>query len=415
MAGAFIVEGDYDDRLKAFYTGQGLEEKVLVIQQYASTLNLLTTPGPNPPPQPTSPPPGTQLGPACFVNGQPKPLLTMRPGQVQLWRMLNACAQTAIQFASIDPVDRQDGGKPAFQWRQTAQDGIQFHWNNFSKAANRNPVFTMAPANRVDLLVQAPSAPGVYEVRINQFPFPGASARTTLMSIAVRGEPMTARPGFPQSPADFPPFPEFLRDIEPAEIHLRRDVTFDTEAFNANGERTPGFARGGFPRLAASKHTIDGLQFQNNVINKVMLLDTSEEWTLINTTQVLTVPLPPKKEPAPLIPFGHPFHIHVNPFQVVEIFDPVTMEKPQVFEKDFIWYDTIAIPPAYNFLPDAKTPRLDKNGKQVFVPGYVKIRSRFLDFTGMFVLHCHILGHEDRGMMQLVEVVSNKTLMEHYH
>ena len=86
-----------------------------------------------------------------------------------------------------------------------------------------------------------------------------------------------------------------------------------------------------------------------------------------------------------------------------------------VFEKDFIWNDTISIPPAYNFMPDKKTPRLDKNGKQAFAPGYVKIRHRFVDFTGIFVLHCHILGHEDRGMMQLVEVVNNKTLMEHYH
>jgi L-ascorbate oxidase len=38
-----------------------------------------------------------------------------------------------------------------------------------------------------------------------------------------------------------------------------------------------------------------------------------------------------------------------------------------------------------------------------------------MEITGIFVLHCHILGHEDRGMMQLVEVVSNKTLLEHYH
>jgi L-ascorbate oxidase len=33
--------------------------------------------------------------------------------------------------------------------------------------------------------------------------------------------------------------------------------------------------------------------------------------------------------------------------------------------------------------------------------------TRFADFTGKFVNHCHILGHEDRGMMQLVEVVPN--------
>jgi cupin fold WbuC family metalloprotein len=49
-----------------------------------------------------------------------------------------------------------------------------------------------------------------------------------------------------------------------------------------------------------------------------------------------------------------------------------------------------------------------------FVPGYVKIRSKFLDFPGKFVLHCHILGHEDRGMMQLVEVIASKTVVKHH-
>ena len=37
--------------------------------------------------------------------------------------------------------------------------------------------------------------------------------------------------------------------------------------------------------------------------------------------------------------------------------------------------------------------------------GYVRIRQLPIDFTGEFVLHCHILGHEDRGMMQNVQVV----------
>ena len=30
--------------------------------------------------------------------------------------------------------------------------------------------------------------------------------------------------------------------------------------------------------------------------------------------------------------------------------------------------------------------------------------SRFTDFTGEFVFHCHILVHEDPGMMAIVEV-----------
>ena len=41
----------------------------------------------------------------------------------------------------------------------------------------------------------------------------------------------------------------------------------------------------------------------------------------------------------------------------------------------------------------------------VTIPGYFKMRSRFVDFTGTYVLHCRILIHDDRGMMQLVEVM----------
>jgi FtsP/CotA-like multicopper oxidase with cupredoxin domain len=37
--------------------------------------------------------------------------------------------------------------------------------------------------------------------------------------------------------------------------------------------------------------------------------------------------------------------------------------------------------------------------------GEVVIRTAFLDFTGKFVFHCHILAHEDGGMMAVVEVV----------
>ena len=37
--------------------------------------------------------------------------------------------------------------------------------------------------------------------------------------------------------------------------------------------------------------------------------------------------------------------------------------------------------------------------------GRVVIRNPFDDFTGHFVFHCHILGHEDAGRMQTIEVV----------
>ena len=42
----------------------------------------------------------------------------------------------------------------------------------------------------------------------------------------------------------------------------------------------------------------------------------------------------------------------------------------------------------------------------------MKIRQVFNDFTGTYVLHCHILAHEDRGMMQLVRTVSENADMD---
>ena len=32
------------------------------------------------------------------------------------------------------------------------------------------------------------------------------------------------------------------------------------------------------------------------------------------------------------------------------------------------------------------------------------IRTRFLDYTGVFMMHCHLMNHEELGMMQAVEV-----------
>ena len=39
-------------------------------------------------------------------------------------------------------------------------------------------------------------------------------------------------------------------------------------------------------------------------------------------------------------------------------------------------------------------------------PGYtVTVRTRYQRYIGEFVLHCHILDHEDQGMMQNVAIV----------
>lgn len=75
----------------------------------------------------------------------------------------------------------------------------------------------------------------------------------------------------------------------------------------------------------------------------------------------------------------HPFHIHVNPFQ--------STRKGPDGKDQIVWRDTL------------RTGVKAGDG----VPP-VEIMSRYEVFTGNFVLHCHILDHEDKGMMEQVAI-----------
>jgi FtsP/CotA-like multicopper oxidase with cupredoxin domain len=73
---------------------------------------------------------------------------------------------------------------------------------------------------------------------------------------------------------------------------------------------------------------------------------------------------------------GHPFHIHINSFEVISVGGTTY---PAGTIQDTLWVpaDTTAV-----------------------------IRTRFREWTGKSVFHCHILPHEDTGMMQNFLVVT---------
>lgn len=104
---------------------------------------------------------------------------------------------------------------------------------------------------------------------------------------------------------------------------------------------------------------------------------------------------------------SHPFHIHINPFQIVSILDPAGRDvsvpgaidsatggdpDPQYPGLKGVWKDTLWIK---SLLPGDNSDGLYT----------VTVRSRYQRYIGKFVLHCHILDHEDQGMMQNVEIV----------
>jgi FtsP/CotA-like multicopper oxidase with cupredoxin domain len=115
------------------------------------------------------------------------------------------------------------------------------------------------------------------------------------------------------------------------------------------------------------KFTINGKVFDPDRVDAAPRLNTVERWTLVNNSDE-----------------WHPFHIHQNDFRVISING--RRPPPAILRGE---RDTVSLP-----AKDKKT------GK----PGVVVIDNAFTDFTGRFVFHCHILDHEDGGMMALVDV-----------
>jgi FtsP/CotA-like multicopper oxidase with cupredoxin domain len=225
-----------------------------------------------------------------------------------------------------------------------------------------------------------------------------------LATIKVAGTPVNMP--FPDaSPAKT--FPPDLNDITDNEVRGTQIIDFGTipQQFN-NGPP---------PKSPAAVHSINGKQFSGEV-GVAVLLNNVEEWTVTNNSTFIS----------------HPFHIHINPFQVTEVFapnapladgktpmyvvstnssaplqpgqclvnpdNPATWKpcRPTVPATHRVWWDVFPIPSGVS----AKK----SDGTQITIKGYFKLRSRFVDYPGWYVIHCHILAHEDRGMMTVVEV-----------
>ncbi len=250
-----------------------------------------------------------------LVNGQINPKIDIQPGETQRWRILNASANGFFNLQLA-----------RHQLHQIATDG------NPLPAVMTVETLLLGPSERTEFLIQGGAA-GIYQLR----------------SIAWAEDiPSQAQPEFLVA--------TLISSGSPVQPVTLPTTLIDREDFSVSaidGQRTIVFQENSAPPTFA----IDGKAFVEDRIDQTVRLGTLEEWVIRNDS-----------------PEWHPFHIHVNDFQVMSINGQTV---PRSYQ------DTTPIPPR----------------------GEIVIRTRFTDFTGKFVYHCHILGHEDAGMMGVVEVV----------
>ena len=120
--------------------------------------------------------------------------------------------------------------------------------------------------------------------------------------------------------------------------------------------------------------------YKANRVDRHLVLGDVEEWTLKSFSN--------KQSTAN---DGHPFHIHVNPFQIISIKDK--------HGNEVSGYE------AGNTSPYANLQGVWKDTLFIDADDYtITTRTRYQRYIGEFVLHCHILDHEDQGMMQNVKI-----------
>jgi FtsP/CotA-like multicopper oxidase with cupredoxin domain len=314
MAGAIVVEGDFAEVPEI---ARARERVMLLTQVVFDAFRMVEDFGT------LFPETSTRF---LAINGQRRPVIDMRPGEVQRWRLVGAQYQDNM----LMELDKH-------RLNVIAYDGIQLG------APQEMKQLLMMPGQRADVLVQAGS-PGTYELNAMPFDQGHPSPTGPLARVVVAGAPLPMK-----LPAALPRAP--LETIRDNEITGRRTLVL--------GATSPENDVAG--HWQEFSFTADGKTFDPARVDQRVKLGAVEEWTIRNTHEH----------------DDHVFHIHTNPFQVIAVGG-----QPQA---DRTWRDTAVV------------PRPAKGGTLV-------IRSRFLDYTGVFMMHCHMMNHEEMGMMQAIEV-----------
>ena len=290
------------------------------------------------------------------VNGQMNPIIRVRPGETQVWNMGQFGARGATNFVIADDnlenpwtatILARDGASAFVHPYKVELSASELRMNDISALT------VLSPGNRMSMAVTAPTTQGTYyfmdgwggeEARVNAG---GEGYYYVLATLVVEGDAVTtAAPEFAPQEAD----------------PLWKDTPDVTRTFSL--EQLPQVEDGGVINI--DNFYINGKKFGEGVMPQLEI-GTVEEWTILNAG-----------------PLNHPFHIHQGVFIVTKI-------------------NGFPIEPDKKF-PNANAANYVSPLDVIMVPafGSVTIRFRVLDFPGKYVFHCHILEHEDEGMMSPV-------------
>ena len=293
----------------------------------------------------------------------PPAVIRMRPGERQLWRILNASAITYLDLQVLFNRAPQPLGL-------VAMDGVPMGVPGVDNGASQpiwQPHLGIPPGARVEIVVQGPP-PGETGLLVTKTVDTGPGgendpnrALAQIIATPDAPEPRSQLASSPQPLA--PPSRPWLGDVQPVRV---RHLYFSEKLDNPND-----------PTSAVEFYlTVEGqtpkmFDMSSTTPNIVAQQGTVEDWIIENRSQEL-----------------HAFHIH---------------------QLHFLLVDYNGIPVNENFLRDTvNVPYY--NGRQMQYPS-IRIRVDFRDpnTVGTFPYHCHLLEHEDKGMMGTIEVVPAST------
>jgi FtsP/CotA-like multicopper oxidase with cupredoxin domain len=355
-SGAIVVEGIQNVQPAV----AGLPERILIVRDPIR----VNTPDND---QPVGPIPAWDLSlnyvPIVFAPGQTPTytpsVINMRPGADEFWRVVNASADT-----TTDLQVQYDG--VAQTLRLVGLDGVPTGSQDGTAQGTLVPVshILLPPAGRAEFIVKGPGA-GVV----------AASFGTLAVDAGPGGEIFPARPL----------------------AAIRTDAPDSLPTLSASRQASAMTQR--FAGLAAAAPTTTRLlYFSEDVVHEADDPDESLTEFHITVDGANPVPFDANLPPAIITTQGsvedwiienrsneiHHFHMHQIHFLLLEVNGvPVPPEQQQ-------YLDTVEVP----YWPeDGPYPS-------------VKLRMDFREpDIGDFVYHCHILAHEDAGMMAIVRVL----------